>query len=193
MKKMPTVFVRNFGSGPHYVTEQVTPGCEWVLAGEGIATRKYDGTCCMLDEQGRWWARREIKPGKEIPPYFVEADHDEVTGSTVGWEPIGHSSFSRWHAEALAAADDDVEDPWNGWKSGTYELIGPKINGNPERYERHWLIRHENAEPFAFPDRSYAEMRRVLTFLREKYGYEGVVFKHPDGRMAKLKAKDFPA
>ena len=187
MKKMPTVFVRDFGTGPHYVTDQVTPGCEWVLAGEGIATRKYDGTCCMLDEQGRWWARREIKPGREQPPYFVALDHDEVTGKTMGWEPIGYSSFAKYHAEALATGT-----PTDG-VPGTYELVGERINGNPEHYAGHDLVRHADAELLAFSDRSYAEMRRILTFLREKYGYEGVVFKHPDGRMAKLKAKDFPA
>lgn len=185
MKKMPTVFVRDFGTGPHHVTEQVTPGCEWVLAGEGIATRKYDGTCCMLDEHGNWWGRREIKPGKQAPAYFVPIDTDDVTGKTMGWEPIEHSSFAKYHAEALAYGT-----PQN--IPGTYELVGERINGNPEHYAGHDLIRHEDAERFAFTDRSYGELRRILTFLREKYGYEGVVFKHPDGRMAKLKAKDFP-
>lgn len=186
MKKMPTVFVRDYGTGSRYVTDHVTPGCEWVLAGEGIATRKYDGTCVMLDEHGRWWGRREIKPGKETPPYFVEADRDEVTQKVMGWEPIGYSSFAKYHAEALAhGALLDT-------RPGTFELVGPRINGNPEHYAQHDLVRHEDAELIVSGDRSYGEMRRILTFLHEKYGHEGVVFKHPDGRMAKLKAKDFP-
>ncbi len=192
MKKMPTVFVRDFGTGPHYVTEQVTPGCEWVLAGEGTATRKYDGACVMLDEQGRWWGRREIKPGKETPPYFVEADRDDVTGKVMGWEPIGYSSFAKYPAEALRETEENCEDPWTGWKPGTYELIGPRINGNPERYDCHWLIRHEDADVLLLPHRSYEHLRDALLRARAEWGYEGVVFKHPDGRMAKLKAKDFP-
>ena len=186
MKKMPTVFIRDYGAGTRYVTGEVTPGCEWVLAGEGYASRKYDGTCVMLDDEGVWWARREVKPGKPAPPNFVPVDRDEVTEKVMGWEPVGQSSFAKYHAEALAAGT-----PVDEKRPGTFELVGPRINGNPERYAQHELVRHENAEPFAFTDRSYAEMRRILTFLRDKYGYEGVVFKHPDGRAAKLKAKDF--
>jgi hypothetical protein len=44
MRKIPTLFVRDPDDRRH-VTEQITPGCEWVTAGEGTATRKYDGTC----------------------------------------------------------------------------------------------------------------------------------------------------
>lgn len=49
MKKIPCLFVREF-SGPRdsHITEAVTPGCEWVLASEGISTRKRDGTACAV-------------------------------------------------------------------------------------------------------------------------------------------------
>ena len=43
MQKIPTVFQRD-PSNPKHVLPEVTPGCEWVLAGEGVPTRKYDGT-----------------------------------------------------------------------------------------------------------------------------------------------------
>lgn len=183
MQKIPTLFIRD-ENDRRYVTEHVTPGCEWVLAGEGHATRKYDGTCVMLDEHGNWWARREVKPGKIPPPSFVTAECDATTGKTVGWEPVGQSAFAKWHAEALAGS-------WEALTPGTYELVGPKVNGNPERRASHDLIRHEEAEVFAFDDRSFTELRRILLFLAEKYGYEGVVFHHQDGRMVKLKARDF--
>src|SRR5215470_753136 len=87
MKKIPTLFVRD-DEDRRYVTEAVNSGCEWVLAGEGAATRKFDGTCVMLDEDGRWWARREVKPGKQAPANFVHVEHDETTGKTMGWEPV---------------------------------------------------------------------------------------------------------
>ena len=40
MKKMPTLFIREFApnGGILRVTEEVTPGCEWVLNGEGVPT-----------------------------------------------------------------------------------------------------------------------------------------------------------
>jgi hypothetical protein len=93
VQKIPTVFRRDPDDMKHVLPE-VNPGCEWVLAGEGVATRKYDGTCVMLDGQG-WWARREVKPGKAAPGGFVPIETDEATGKTVGWEPIAQSSFAR--------------------------------------------------------------------------------------------------
>lgn len=192
MRKIPTLFVRDENDRRH-VTDQTTPGCEWVFTELGItATRKYDGTCVMLDEQGRWWARREIKPGKSTPTDYVPVQHDEATGKTVGWEPVEQSAFAKYHAEALHEADENAEDPWNGWKPGTYELIGPKVNGNPERYDTHWLIRHEDAEVCALPPFNPAGVRRMVRELHEEDGQEWIVFHHPDGRMAKIKARDFP-
>ena len=86
MRKIPTLFVRDWDGDPRYVTREVTPGCEWVMAGEGRATRKFDGTCVMFDGE-RWWARREVKAGKQAPAGFTEIEHDLETGKTVGWEP----------------------------------------------------------------------------------------------------------
>lgn len=194
MQKIPTLFVRD-ENDRRYVTDEVAPGCEWVVAGEGVATRKFDGTCVMLDEHGDWWARREVKPGKSAPPNFTAVNFDEATGKTVGWEPIEQSAFAKYHAEAvkfLALANGTGLYGRDLYTPGTFELIGPKINGNPEKYAEHLLVRHSMAEPLAITDRSPAELRRILLFLHEKYGYEGVVFHHPDGRMAKLKARDFP-
>ena len=98
MKKIPTVFVRDRATG--YVTDEVNPECEWVLAGEGVPTRKVDGTCVMFDGTA-WWARREVKPGKTPPPGWQQVDHDEVTGKRVGWEPIEQSGFVKFWREAI--------------------------------------------------------------------------------------------
>jgi hypothetical protein len=190
MQKIPTAFLRD-ENDRKYVTDVPNPDCAWVFEGAGSATRKFDGTCVMLDEHGDWWARREVKPGKTPPAGFVEVAFDNATEKTVGWEPIAQSAFAKWQAEAVdnieSIGDDERDVPW---APGTFELIGPKINGNPERRAEHTLVRHSHAEAFSFDDRSYAELRRILLFLNEKYGYEGVVFHHEDGRMAKLKSRD---
>jgi hypothetical protein len=180
VKKIPTVLVRNPDDRAH-VLDEVTPGCEWVLAGEGVATRKYDGTCVMLDAGGNWWARREVKPGADAPPNFASEDHDPVTGKVQGWEPIGQSSFVKFHAEAIAGMNV-IFDP------GTYELVGPKINGNPERLARHQLVKHSRAEILECP-RSIEGVKAVVRIAWQR-GWEGLVWHHPDGRMAKLKARD---
>ena len=74
---------------------------------------------------------------------------------------------------------------------GTYELCGPKVNGNPEGYERHTLVRHDVAERLDASDLSFDGLARVMALLGDR-GIEGLVWHHPDGRMAKLKVRDFP-
>jgi hypothetical protein len=183
MQKIPTLFVRD-PDDRRYVLPEVTPGSEWVLAGHSLVTRKWDGTCVMLDEHDAWWARREVKPGKTPPPNYTPISTDEVTGKTVGWEPIEQSSFAKYHAEALTHAGLMVP--------STYELCGPKINGNPEMLSRHALILHGWAPSSETDDikaapRDYEGLR---DWLQDRH-YEGLVWHHPDGRAAKLKAKDF--
>ena len=60
MKKIPTLFERDWNGDRSRVLPQVHSGCEWVLAGEGIATRKLDGTCCMIRD-GKLYKRRELR------------------------------------------------------------------------------------------------------------------------------------
>jgi len=184
MKKIPTLFVRD-ESDRRYVTESVTPGCEWVLAGEGVATRKFDGTCVMLDEDGAWWARREVKPGKTPPPNYIAVETDSATGKTVGWEPIAQSAFAKYHAEAVENCG-----PPKGY-TGTFELIGPKVNGNPERCDMHLLVEHAYAVHVDVPELTFPGIRKAVLALAEADGCEGIVWHHEDGRMVKIKARDF--
>ena len=129
-----------------------------------------------------WWARRKVKEGKSAPAGFVELEHDDETGKTVGWEPVGQSSFARWHHEALAY------DEGRPWPEGTYELVGPKVNGDPEGYGYHALIRHAYADKLGAAPRDFNGLAQWL----HARSYEGIVWHHEDGRMAKIKARDFP-
>lgn len=190
MRKIPTLFQRDFANNPRYVTSAVTGGCEWVLRGEGVATRKWDGTCVQLTPDGVWWVRREVKPGKMPPLEFVAEEHDEVTGKTIGWEPAEQSSFYRYLCEAALEAEEANDT--GRWEPGTYELLGPKINGNPEHFDGHVLIQHGWAKLSERQDLKTAP--RDFVNLREwllARDYEGVVWHHPDGRRAKLKKRDF--
>lgn len=187
MKKIPTLFLRNWDNDPKHVTREPNPDCAWVFAGEGIATRKYDGTCVLLDGI-RWWARREVKQGKADPPNFLLTEEDETTGKRIGWEPIEQSSFAKFHAEAVDYLGQAREIIENGWPTGSYELIGPKINGNSEGYNTHFLKRHADADVL---DGLPLDFDGLRTWLHG-HGYEGIVWHHPDGRMAKLKARDMP-
>lgn len=184
MKKIPTIFLRD--ESRRYVVNEVNPGCEWVFEKGSVVRRKYDGTCVMFDGM-LWWARCEVKPGKKVPNSFFSVDVDAITGKMFGWEPIGGSAFYKFFCEAFACHSESEEDDF---EKGTYELIDPKVNGNPEKSKYHCLIRHDTAEVLEFPWTNYATMEIVMDELG-KSGFEGVVFYHLDGRMAKLKVKDF--
>lgn len=137
----------------------------------------------MLDENGEWWARREVKPNKTAPENFVSISTDPNTGKTVGWEPIAQSGFAAFHFEALTVRTKSLP--------GTYELCGPKINKNPERLDQHVLVPHEKARwirPFGL---TFEDLKETMKALRSD-GIEGLVWHHPDGRMVKLKCRDFP-
>lgn len=175
MKKIPTVFKRNQENLKEIINEP-HPDCLWVFAGEGVATRKYDGTCVKI-EKGNYFKRREVRPGKKIPDSFFEEDFDKNTGKRFGWVPIDPElKENKWHMEAY---NKNLPD-------GTYELVGPKIQGNPEAYDKHVLIRHSEAEIFDVP----RTLEGIRNWIRDK-DIEGIVFHHPDGRMGKVKKRDF--
>lgn len=173
MKKIPTLFVRDMNT--RLVTPEITPGCEWVADGAGRPTVKLDGTCCLVRD-GRLYKRHEVKRGGTPPPGFEPADHDEFTGKQQGWIAVGDGPEDRWHREAFGDG---------GPPDGTYELCGPKVQGNPERLERHVLIPHGDQECPGCP-RTYG----LLKAFFEANDMEGIVWHHPDGRMVKIKAKD---
>lgn len=183
MRKIPTVFVRD-EQDRRYVLPEVTSGCEWVLAGEGTPTRKYDGTCVRKTKDGLWWARREVKPGKEAPAGYVPEQVDDTTGKIVGWEPAEQSAFAKVIVEAVVGNE----------APGTYELVGPKINKNPEGYAEHTLVPHAEAQPLWLTLDGFdpADAYEVVRLFVANLPYEGIVWHHPDGRMAKIKRRDFP-
>src|SRR6185503_7464196 len=124
---------------------------EWVVAGEGIATEKFDGTACLV-QGGKLFKRYDAKqqptqpaaPGqstpklkapKPLPAGFVPTqDPDPVTGHWPGWVPVGDGPEDKWYRTVLADAAVLPD--------GTYELIGPKFQTNPHKRETHELIRH---------------------------------------------------
>lgn len=179
MKKIISLFQRNY-DGDRKVKDEVVPGAEWVIAGEGIATRKFDGTCCMV-RAGQLFKRYDFKQGRDLPLGFEPAqDADPVTGHWPGWVPVGTDASDRWHIEGLANTPKPIVD-------GTYELVGPKIQGNPDNFSQHYLVKHGAQEITDCP-RTYAELKEYL----KDATFEGIVWHHPDGRMVKIKRKDFP-
>lgn len=177
MQKIPTLFKRD-KSERRYLTNEVNTGCDWVLHGEGVATQKHDGTCCMIDE-GILYKRYTVKRGRTPPNYFIAAQEPDLhTGQTPGWVPILGGPEDRYHMEAFGRLLLPID--------GTYELCGPKVQGNPEGLDEHILIPH-GSKILPTAPRTHRELGKFLARLP----IEGIVFHHEDGRMAKIRQKDF--
>ena len=177
MEKIPTIFKRN-PENPRELLNQPHSECLWVFNGEGTATRKYDGTCVLIEHDGSYWKRRESRRGKTPPDGFVSISTDPNTGKTVGWIPVDpEQPENKWHMEAFKGA----------FAPGTYELLGPKVQGNPEKVTRHLLKKHSGATLYPDTPRTF---KGLYAWLKDM-NIEGLVFHHPDGRMAKIKKRDF--
>lgn len=180
MKKIISLFQRNY-DGDRLVRDEVVPGAEWVIAGEGVATRKFDGSCCMV-RNGILFKRYELKNGKTAPVTFEAAQgSDSITGDIPGWVIVGPGLEDKWFREAYnntCMPEDELED-------GTYEAIGPHFQSNPERQAKDCLVEHGTVLVDA--PRTFVELKEWLKIA----DMEGVVWHHADGRMVKIKAKDF--
>jgi len=185
VEKIISLFARNY-DGDRLVRDEIVPGAEWVVAGEGVATQKWDGTACLVRD-GLFYKRYDAKRGKTPPLGFEPAQEpDPVTGHWPGWVFVGNGPEDRWHREAWVQPDVAPGQRLPP-EDGTYELVGPKIQGNPEGLERHRLMRHGKVGVLPDAPRDFAGLRTYL----DGGGIEGIVWHHPDGRMVKIKARDF--
>jgi hypothetical protein len=177
VQKIPTIFVRDETKKGHPVLDQVKPECQWVLDGEGVATEKMDGTNVKI-ENGKLLKRQKPK----------DRDYDEAS-----YAPCRRDDpADRWAFEAFDALVEpggmmhsDVAPP-----DGIYELVGPKVQSNPHDQKTHRLI---CVVPFE-PSLNLGEVPRSFEGLRaflDRITMEGIVFHHPDGRLAKIKRRDF--
>lgn len=186
MKKIPTIFDRDWDGDRSRVLDKPNPAAAWVFAGEGTATQKIDGACCMIRD-GKLYKRREAtcEQAESGIIGFEAVDSDPETRKVVGWVLVSSRPEDQWFREGF--------DRWANSglpiQEGTYELVGPKVNGNPEGRAVHGLVFHGGRGLVLDPQppRTFDGLRDWLTGR----DVEGIVWHHPDGRMAKIKGRDF--
>lgn len=169
MEKIPTYFLRDETQPGRPVIDQVHPECGWVAAGEGVATVKFDGQNVKI-EGGRFFRRK--KPADDVPydrAAYVECDRADPADKHL-WAAFDQT-FPEFRTD------------------GIYEAVGPKIQNNPDRLVTPRLIRVVPMNPLyeTVAPRSYEGLREYLL----THTMEGLVFHHPDGRMAKIKRRDY--
>ena len=189
MQKIPSLFQRDHAKSKR-VYDSVVPGSEWVTAGEGIATRKWDGIATMVKD-GHVYKRYDARAGRTPPADFAPLmpAPDPHTGHWPGWLPAKLPD-DKWLLEGVAWGKEhlfmggDIPD-------GTYEVVGPHIGtrhgANPESLAQEELRQHGDTVLHDCP-RDYEGLRNYLW----ERTMEGVVWHHPDGRMVKIKRNDFP-
>ena len=200
MDKLESPFIRKEIDGEYIVTPEITPGFEWVFTDDKVmAIEKLHGTnVSILIQDGiitSCWNRTErvlfFNKGKK---YIIEGLLN---------------SHEKGYMEFLS----------DGQHFG--ELLGPKVNGNPYKLSEHlWIpfetfcqkhLRYKSWGKYPKDFETISEWFKELMPLYSlmigsghevtaldgiktgKYeGFvEGIVFTHPDGRMAKLRKDMF--
>jgi len=211
MKKMPTLFKKDPNDLGRVINE-IHPDSGWVISEPRsvTVTQKYDGTAAYIFE-GDIYKRFDAKPGRKIPfgaipcqkepdpnsnhwPHWIKCDPDK--------------NEDRYFFEGLSALKNQrLYDVPSDYFDGTYELVGPKVNANPEKVNYHLLLKHrwetcqrrygvliileliqeliENESP----EDLFNSIN--LVFKLKSADMEGVVFHHEDGRMCKIRLRDF--
>lgn len=186
MPKLESPFVRKEIDGRYVVTAKIAEGYEWVFKDDSVlAIEKLHGTnVSILIQDGiitSVWNRTERIP------FFNKGKIHIILGIL--------ESYKRGYTEFLL----------DGQHFG--ELIGEKVNGNPYKLKGNlWIpfsaysrkhLSYNSWGKYPKDFKSISEWFKTLmplytTRQGDKEGFvEGVVFTHPDGRMAKLRKDMF--
>ena len=198
MPKLKSPFVRKVIDGNYIVTNEIEEGYDWVFEDETVmAIEKLHGTNVSIQitdgvVTGMWNRTERI-------PFFNKGRAHIVKGIL--------NSYQKGYLEFLG----------DGQHFG--ELIGPKVNGNPYKLEEHvWIPfesygqKHLKYTCWGKYPKTFESISEWFKELMPLYNYrthgkimgsggnkmveqtqfvEGIVFTHPDGRMAKLRRDMF--
>lgn len=190
MQKIETIFKRDPNNLKLVLNEASDADIGWVFTGRGVPTVKVDGTCCLY-KGGQLYRRHALKVGRPVPIGWLHWTMDPEQKSGHGWLPVTDTPADDYHREGLGNTTDTL------LEGRSYELVGPKINGNPYGLDKHELWLHgSEVIPDGGPARTFEAIREWLT----DHQVEGIVWWYvlPGGvwgdintRMAKIKRRDF--
>jgi hypothetical protein len=199
MKKMKTLFVVDRKTD--LATDKINQECDWINDIGVLATVKFEGTATLFQDNKLYkrWDRKltkrfakqknKLKDNfvfskdmlKEIPLGAIpcQDDFDPVTFHQPFWVEVDSDNSNVYYNEALERAT-------NLKNGNTYELIGEKVQSNYYDINGHELIEHGSK----VSDLVHFDFVSVREWLKNN-NEEGLVFRHPDGRMCKIRRKDF--
>jgi len=183
MPKIESPFVREMIDGKYLLTDKITEGYEWVFEDESVmAIEKLHGTNVSI-----------VIIDGNVTEMYNRTERVPFINKTKAWMTQGLlESKKRGYLEVLG----------DGQHFG--ELIGPRVNSNPYHLNEHmWIPFKTYAQKHLlykswgkypkdfdtisawFKDDLFSLLNRTRSTGSEFV--EGVVFTHPDGRMAKLR------
>lgn len=185
MKKIPTLFVREYDN--HKVVritrEFTNDECQKAFL-EGIATVKFDGSCCAVID-GKFYKRYDAKKGKSIPEGAIKCQEeaDSITGHFPCWVEVKEGDPSdKWFIAAFNTYEKEYGKPTDG----TYEAIGKHFQGNPYNIAYDILVPHGKAV-CRLDERTFEAVKKYLA----AYPQEGIVFWLAGKPVCKIKRTDF--
>jgi hypothetical protein len=181
MKKISTLFVKDPNNLGRVINE-VNPENAWVFTEDVLVTRKFDGTSVAIID-GLLFKRFDVKKGKVVPVNAIPCQEaDNITGHHPHWLLCNRMKpEDKYFFEGF----DNLDSKTNG----TYELCGPKIQGNPEKFDTHVLVKH-GIQLVAITSLSFEDLKDFLS--DDQNDIEGFVFHNKvDNRMCKLRKSDF--
>lgn len=184
MKKISTLFKKDINNLGRVINE-INPENNWVLEGKATATQKFDGSTCAVIN-GELYKRYDAKKGKMTPDGAIPCQEaDLFTGHHPHWVKCDTTKKEDkyfWEGFNALAELGKVE-------NGTYELIGEKIQGNPENIRGHLLVKHGN-KILGLESLDFDFIKSFLS--NTENDMEGIVFHHiVDNRMCKIRKSDF--
>ncbi len=186
MPKIESPFIRKEINGEYILTDEIAEGYEWVFEDDSVmAIEKLHGTNVSII----------IKDGI-ITSFFNRTER--IPFFNKGKAHISEGILESYKRGYISLLED-------GQHFG--ELIGEKVNGNPYKIEGHLWIPFETFGQKHLKYKSWGKYPKDFKTLSEWFkeliplyssmkgdreGFvEGIVFTHPDGRMAKLRCDMF--
>lgn len=184
MKKIPTVFEREYenhkvvGITDNFTSEEAERAFRL-----GLATLKWDGSCCAIIN-GELYKRYDAKRGKKPPKGAIPCcEADPITGHHPHWVKCDPDNPpDKWFIEAY----ENTPKEENGLPDWTYEAIGKHFQGNPYDRDDDILVQHGNV----IVDGVMRTFEGVKEYLESHY-IEGIVFWLNGEPVAKIKRSDF--
>lgn len=182
MQKIPTIFDRNW-DGDKTVIDKLIVNFDFANA---VATEKIDGmnvrvtvrNCTAVRLEKRLNPTKLQKVKGIVDPWYT----DTTTGAEDKW---------LWDALNNTILNFIPDGEWSG------EAVGPNIQGNPLKLEFNRIVLFSLGQCPIFENvpTTYKKLKAWLPLQKSKIGndcgIEGIVWHGRDGKMCKIKTKDF--